>query len=190
MRIDPAGWPFILGGLAVALLSWLTGGPIFGLIFGVLTEKISWSVAFKTAVFMPMAISLFAAGVIWRIMDQKEPERGTVNAMIGVVADYVNPPGALPSAFPATPALTGSETEGYTLRTPVPTGGTAQLPLTGIPPEDVSAFERALEEAGVKHELVTYPGAPHSFFDRKYEDFAADSEDAWNRVLSFIRRYS
>ena len=37
MRIDPAGWPFILGGVAVALLSWLTGGPLFGLIFGVLT---------------------------------------------------------------------------------------------------------------------------------------------------------
>ena len=52
-----------------------------GLIFAVLTERISWSVAFKTAVFMPMAISLFAAGVIWRIMDQKEPERGTVNAI-------------------------------------------------------------------------------------------------------------
>ncbi len=108
-----------------------------GLIFGVLTEKISWSVAFKTAVFMPMAISLFAAGVIWRIMDQKEPERGTVNAMIGVVADYVNPPGPLPSAFPATPALTGSVDEGYTLRTPVRPGGTALLPLTGIPPTDV-----------------------------------------------------
>ena len=37
MRIDPAGWPFILGGVAVALLSWLTGGPLFGLIFGILT---------------------------------------------------------------------------------------------------------------------------------------------------------
>ena len=83
-----------------------------GLIFGVLTEKISWSVAFKTAVFMPMAISLFAAGVIWRIMDQKEPERGTVNAMIGVVSDWVNPPGPLPSAFSATPALTGSDSAG------------------------------------------------------------------------------
>ena len=71
-----------------------------GLIFGVLTEKISWSVAFKTAVFMPMAISLFAAGVIWRIMDQKEPERGAVNALIGVVARYVNPPGALPTRSP------------------------------------------------------------------------------------------
>ena len=56
---------------------WVLVVPAFvtavGLIFGVLTEKISWSVAFKTAVFMPMAISLFAAGVIWRIMDQKEP---------------------------------------------------------------------------------------------------------------------
>jgi alpha-glucoside transport system permease protein len=110
-----------------------------GLIFGVLTEKIRWSVAFKTAVFMPMAISLFAAGVIWRIMDQKEPERGTVNAMIGVAADWVNPPGPLPTAFPATPALTGSEQEGYTLRTPIRPGGTALMPLTGIPPDQVPA---------------------------------------------------
>ena len=45
-----------------------------GLIFAVLTERISWSVAFKTAVFMPMAISLFATGVIWRLMDQKDPD--------------------------------------------------------------------------------------------------------------------
>jgi alpha-glucoside transport system permease protein len=119
-----------------------------GLIFGVLTEKISWSVAFKTAVFMPMAISLFAAGVIWRIMDQKEPERGTVNAMIGVVTDWVNPPGALPTAFPATPALTGSEAQGYVLRTGVRVGGTALLPLTGIPPESVpSAAEQAKQPA-------------------------------------------
>ncbi len=59
-----------------------------------------------------------------------------------------------------------------------------------IPPEDVAAFERALEEAGVAHELVTYPGAPHSFFDRKQEEFADASEDAWNRVLAFIKRYA
>jgi carboxymethylenebutenolidase len=35
--------------------------------------------------------------------------------------------------------------------------------------------------------VVTYPGAPHSFFDRKAEDFADVSADAWERVLSFIR---
>ena len=39
-----------------------------GLVFGVLIERIRWNVAFKVAVFMPMAISLFAAGVIWRVM--------------------------------------------------------------------------------------------------------------------------
>ena len=59
----------------------------------------------------------------------------------------------------------------------------------GIPPEDVAEFERALTQAGVEHELVTYPGAPHSFFDRRYEDFADASEDAWKRVLDFIERH-
>jgi len=53
---------------------------------------------------------------------------------------------------------------------------------------DNDAFERALGEAGVEHELVVYEGAPHSFFDRKQEEFAAASEDAWARVLDFLER--
>jgi carboxymethylenebutenolidase len=60
----------------------------------------------------------------------------------------------------------------------------------GIPVEDSQAFEEALTAAGVEHEVVIYDGAPHSFFDRKYEEFAVDSEDAWNRVLTFVERYS
>jgi carboxymethylenebutenolidase len=60
----------------------------------------------------------------------------------------------------------------------------------GIPVETVEAFDEALDEAGVEHEVVIYPGAPHSFFDRKQADFAAESEDAWNRVLAFLERYS
>jgi carboxymethylenebutenolidase len=59
----------------------------------------------------------------------------------------------------------------------------------GIPPEDVEAFEGALSEAGVEHELVTYPRAPHSFFDRKQEEFADASDDAWRRVLEFLDRH-
>jgi carboxymethylenebutenolidase len=59
----------------------------------------------------------------------------------------------------------------------------------GIPRADVDAWDAALDEAGVEHEVVTYPDAPHSFFDRKHEEFAADSEDAWNRVLEFLERY-
>ena len=52
-----------------------------------------------------------------------------------------------------------------------------------ITAEDNAAFEQALTEAGVEHELVTYDGAPHSFFDRKQEEFADASADAWERVL-------
>lgn len=60
----------------------------------------------------------------------------------------------------------------------------------GIPVEDVNTFDEALDAAGVEHEVVVYPGAPHSFFDRKHEEFAAASADAWKRVLQFIELHS
>jgi carboxymethylenebutenolidase len=60
----------------------------------------------------------------------------------------------------------------------------------GIPVDQVDAFEQALVDAGVEHELVVYDGAPHSFFDRKQEEFADASADAWNRVLAFIEQNS
>jgi carboxymethylenebutenolidase len=60
----------------------------------------------------------------------------------------------------------------------------------GIPAADVETFQKALDDAGVEHEVVVYPGAPHSFFDRKQEEFASESEDAWNRVLAFLERYA
>ena len=56
----------------------------------------------------------------------------------------------------------------------------------GIPQEAVDEFEQALRTAGVPNEVVVYPGAPHSFFDRKQADFAEESADAWSRVLGFI----
>ncbi len=51
-------------------------------------------------------------------------------------------------------------------------------------------FDAALDKAGVKHETVVYPGAPHSFFDRKAEEFQDASTDAWNKTLAFIRRHT
>lgn len=56
----------------------------------------------------------------------------------------------------------------------------------GIGPDAVAAFDVALEEAGLAHRIVTYAGAPHSFFDRKAADFAAESEAAWAEMLQFI----
>jgi carboxymethylenebutenolidase len=56
--------------------------------------------------------------------------------------------------------------------------------------EDNLEFERALVEAGKPYELVEYEGAPHSFFDRKQEEFQEASDDAWRRTLAFVERLS
>jgi carboxymethylenebutenolidase len=58
----------------------------------------------------------------------------------------------------------------------------------GIYPEDVAAFARAMEEAGVDHEVFTFPGVPHSFLDRGSPDHPEVQADAWNRVAAFIER--
>jgi carboxymethylenebutenolidase len=59
-----------------------------------------------------------------------------------------------------------------------------------ITAEHNAAFDAALTEAGVDHEILTYAGAPHSFFDRKYADYADASADAWQRTLDFIETHS
>ena len=56
----------------------------------------------------------------------------------------------------------------------------------GIPQAVVDEFDHALAAAGVEHELISYPGAPHSFFDRKAAEFNDASTDAWRRLLEFI----
>lgn len=122
---------------------WVAVVPAFvtaiGLVFAVLTERIRWSTAFKTAVFMPMAISLFAAGVIWRIMDEKDPSQGTINAVIKVVDDAFGSGGALTAGQPSTPQLVGSTANGFVLREPLRAGDTAELGLTAIPPAEIPA---------------------------------------------------
>ncbi len=56
----------------------------------------------------------------------------------------------------------------------------------GIAAKDVDAFQQALELAGVRHRVVTYPGAPHSFFDRKQAEHADASARAWAEVCAFL----
>jgi alpha-glucoside transport system permease protein len=120
---------------------WVAVVPAFvtavGLMFAVLTERVSWSFAFKTAVFMPMAISAFAAGVIWRIMDQQDPNLGAVNAVIASVKDTINPPGVLSDAKASSDNLQGTPSGGITLQQPLQPGGVAKLGLTGIATDEV-----------------------------------------------------
>ncbi len=110
-----------------------------GLVFAVLLERVRFATAFKVAVFMPMAISLFAAGVIWRLMYDKDPNQGTVNAAVAVVKDAVSPSGVLSAAQPSTDALQGGPKGGLVLERSLESGGVAQLGLTGIRSSDVPA---------------------------------------------------
>jgi carboxymethylenebutenolidase len=59
-----------------------------------------------------------------------------------------------------------------------------------IPAESIARFDAALTASGLPHELHSYPDAPHSFFDRKAEEFARESADAWRRVQSFVAERS
>jgi carboxymethylenebutenolidase len=57
----------------------------------------------------------------------------------------------------------------------------------GIPPETVAEFDHALAEHGVPHEIVTYPGAPHGFFDQTLRaQFPDACADVWRRILTFL----
>jgi carboxymethylenebutenolidase len=60
----------------------------------------------------------------------------------------------------------------------------------GIPVEQVEQLDKNLDEAGVEHEIVIYPEATHSFFDRRATEFAEASSDAWQKVLKFISAHS
>jgi carboxymethylenebutenolidase len=58
------------------------------------------------------------------------------------------------------------------------------------PQEAFHDFDRRLTEAKVPHEMNIYEGAPHSFFDRTFDQWKDACDDAWLRMLAFIKKHS
>jgi carboxymethylenebutenolidase len=58
------------------------------------------------------------------------------------------------------------------------------------PREAFIAFDKQLTEANVAHEMHIYEGAPHSFFDRSFAEWKEACDDAWRRMLQFIKKHS
>jgi carboxymethylenebutenolidase len=56
-------------------------------------------------------------------------------------------------------------------------------------PEQNQQFLRELSRAGVEHESKVYEGAPHSFFDRTFEQWKDACDDAWRRMLDFVEKH-
>ena len=98
--------------------------------------------------------------------------------LAGVIGFYGNPVGQARNGMPA-PAEVAELMKAPILGV---FGGADE----GIPAHAIKAFDTSLTLAGVPHELITYDGAPHSFFDRKADEFARTSERAWAKVITYI----
>jgi alpha-glucoside transport system permease protein len=120
-------------------LIWVVFAPsivtALGLIFAVLSERISWSTAFKVVVFMPMAVSFLSAGVTWRLIYEEDPQLGLANAAARGVADVVRAPGPILGARPSDEELLVPEGQGYITSGTLAPGDTAELGLVAIPPD-------------------------------------------------------
>jgi ABC-type sugar transport system permease subunit len=122
---------------------WVVVAPtvvvILGLLFAVLTERIRWSTAFKMVVFMPMAVSFLASGVIFRLVYEQDPSMGVANAVVTSVHDTF----AGGSRYPGASAREGdkgpdvAQAGAVVTRAAVAPGATTLIPLVGVKPENL-----------------------------------------------------
>jgi alpha-glucoside transport system permease protein len=74
---------------------WLIVFPLvtvsLGLLIAVLAGRVRYEAVAKSAIFIPMAISFVAAGVIWRFMYELDPDQGTVNAVLTALGGDAQP---------------------------------------------------------------------------------------------------
>ncbi|MBY8345672.1 sugar ABC transporter permease [Streptomyces spinosirectus] len=107
-----------------------------GLIFAVLTERVRWGTAFKLLIFMPMAISMLAAGIIFRLVYEQDPNLGAANAVAKSFHDTFVSSSVYPGARPNATAsdLKASGGGSFTTTGTVHAGTPALLPLVGIAP--------------------------------------------------------
>lgn len=115
---------------------WVAVAPavctILGLVFAVLLQRLKWKTAFRLIIFMPMAISMLAAGVIFRGLFQENPQLGAVNAAIVGVQSAFSDTASYPGAKPRQGVGLASEGDIIATESTVAAGSVVDLPLIGI----------------------------------------------------------
>ncbi|MFF4789574.1 carbohydrate ABC transporter permease [Streptomyces sp. NPDC001276] len=114
-----------------------TVATALGLVFAVLTERVRWGTAFKLVVFMPMAISMLAAGIIFRLVYDQDPDRGVANAVWVGVHDTFAQSSAFPKAHPGRDSPLKPDQGGFITSATVRTGESVALPLVGVAPDQM-----------------------------------------------------
>ncbi|EGX55521.1 integral membrane transport protein [Streptomyces zinciresistens K42] len=115
-----------------------TVATALGLVFAVLTERVRWGTAFKLVVFMPMAISMLAAGIIFRLVYDQDPDKGVANAVWVGVHDTFAQSSAFPKAHPGRRSpLEAAPGGGFLTRDTASAGSPVALPLVGVAPDQM-----------------------------------------------------
>ncbi|AOR33972.1 ABC transporter permease [Streptomyces fodineus] len=114
-----------------------TVSTALGLIFAVLTERVRWGTAFKLVVFMPMAISMLAAGIIFRLVYDQDPHKGVANAVWVGVHDTFAQSSAFPKAHPGRESPLVAQGGGFITKATVHAGQPVTLPLVGVAPDQM-----------------------------------------------------
>jgi alpha-glucoside transport system permease protein len=115
----------------------LTG---LGLILAVLVEKVRWATAFKLLLFMPMAVSFLAAGIIFRLAYEEDPDKGVLNAAVVGVHDVFEDGSSYPGARPREDQGLRKGADGsYGTTGAVRPGSAVALGLVGVPPGEMPA---------------------------------------------------
>lgn len=110
-----------------------------GVLFAVLLERVPYRLVVRTILFTPMAVSLLASGVIWRIMYQQSPDTGAMNAAIASVANAITHPGHYQGARPSQPDLVQLVGDGYQLTQTLSPGDVGHIGLIGFPVAEIPA---------------------------------------------------
>jgi len=113
----------------------LTG---LGLILAVLVEKVRWATAFKLLLFMPMAVSFLAAGIIFRLAYDEDPNKGVLNAAVVGVHDAFKGTSEYPTARARVgQGLKAGPDGSYRTSGSVSPGRSVTLGLVGVAPKDL-----------------------------------------------------
>lgn len=121
---------------------------ILGLIFAVLLDQLRWKTAFKLIIFMPMAISMLAAGVIFRSLFQEDPQLGTVNAALVAVNSVFDDSATYPGAKERKDVGIVNDDGIIASEGEIAPGTIQDFPLLGLKPDELP--EKALEAVAVQ----------------------------------------
>ncbi|WP_455354799.1 carbohydrate ABC transporter permease [Streptomyces sp. SYSU K217416] len=139
---------------------WVVVAPVLltglGLVLAVLTEKVRWATAFKLVLFLPMAVSFLAAGIIFRLAYEQNPDRGVLNAAVVGVHDAFNDRSAYPTARAReNQGLARDPGGGYRTAGAVRPGQSVSLGFVGVAPDQMPAgADRARAATGPAADAV------------------------------------